>query len=215
MRNARKRTCSVLAVTALAVPLLVAAAPVKSTAWASAGSVDVTIENEHIVTGELAKCGVDGPYSARTAGGTTGDIATFGTGDAGCGRNGPVSVAQGEGRRFQLDVLKRFGGPVITVRTFFAKCATTQDGSFAGIEVGATTGIAVPESIPANYKIVIPGGVAGTALATVVVNETLTPTPADGSLVTHALHIRLFPQGGPASGDIYLATAACDPYGKK
>jgi len=215
MRNARKRTYSVLAVTAVAVPFLVAAAPAKSTAWASSGSVDVTIENEHIVTGELAKCSVDGPYTGRTTGGTTGDIAVFGIGDAGCGRNGPVSVAQGQGHRFQMDVLKRFGGPVITVRSFFAKCATTQDGSFAGIEVGATTGIAVPENIPANYKIVIPGGEAGTALATVVVNETVTPTPADGSLVTHALHIQLFPQGGPASGDIYLATAACDPYGKK
>lgn len=211
----RNRVCSMLAVTAVAVPLLVAAAPVKSTAWASTGSVDVTIENEHIVTGELGKCSVDGPYTGRTSGGTTGDIAVFGTGDAGCGRNGAVSVAQGQGRRFQLDVLKRFGGPVITVRTFFAKCATTQDGSFAGIEVGATTGISVPENIPANYKIVIPGGEADTALATVIVNETLTPTPADGSLVTHALHIQLFPQGGPASGDIYLATAACDPYGKE
>lgn len=215
MRNTTKRTCSVLAVTALAVPLLVAAAPAKSTAWASAGSVDVMIENEHIATGELAKCGVDGPYSARTAGGAIGDIAVFGTGDAGCGRNGAVSIAQGQGHRFQLDVLKRYGGPVITVRSFSAKCATTQDGSFGGIEIGATTGIAVPENIPANYKIVIPGGEAGTALATVVLNETVTPTPADGSLVTHALHIQLFPQGGPASGDIYLATAACDPYGKK
>ncbi len=211
----RTRTCSVLAMTALAVPLLVAAAPAKSSAWASTGSVDVTIDSEHIVTGELAKCTVDGPYADRTMGGTTGDIAVFGAGDTGCGRNGAVSVAQGQGHRFRLDVLKRFGGPVITVRSFFAKCATTQDGSFAAIEVGDTTGIAVPENIPSNYKIVIPGGPAGTALATVVLNETVTPTPADGSLVTHALHIKLFPQGGPASGDIYLATAACDPYGKK
>ena len=215
MRNASKKTCRLLAVTVLAVPLLAAAAPAASFGWASAGSVDVTVDDQHVVTGELGKCTVDGPFSTHSAGGTTGEVAVFGTGEAGCGRSGTVSIAQGEGHRFQLDVLKRFGGPVVTVRSFFAKCATTADGALGEIEVGTVTGITVPENIPANYKIVVPGGPAGTALATVIVNETVTPDPADGSLVTHALHIKLFPQGGPATGDIYLGTAACDPYGKK
>ncbi|MEQ0561889.1 choice-of-anchor P family protein [Amycolatopsis sp. NEAU-NG30] len=204
-----------LAVTTLAAPLLAAAAPVTSTGWASSGSVDVTIDNEHVVTGELAKCTVDGPYSARTTGGTTGDIAAFGAGDTGCGRSGAVSVAQAAGHRFEATVLKRYGGPVITVRTFSAKCATTDTGSLGEVEIGAVQGITVPDQIPPNHRIVIPGGAAGTALATVTLNETVTPDPPDGSLVTHALHIRLFPQGGPASGDIYLGTAACDPFGGK
>jgi len=215
MPNARKRTYRLLAVTTLAVPLLAAAAPGTSTGWASSGSVDVTIDNEHVVTGELAKCTADGPYSARTPGGATGDIAVFGTGDTGCGRSGEVSIAQAAGHRFEATVLRRYGGPVLTVRTYSAKCATTATGSLGEVAVGAVDGISVPAEIPPNYRIVIPGGPAGTALATVILNETVTPQPPDGSLVTHALHIKLFPQGGPAGGDIYLATAACDPFGKK
>ncbi|WP_315863309.1 choice-of-anchor P family protein [Amycolatopsis sp. FBCC-B4732] len=204
-----------LAVTTLTAPLLAAAAAGASTGWASSGSLDVTIDNEHVVTGELAKCTVDGPYSARTQGGATGDVAAFGMGESGCGRSGAVSVAQASGHRFEATVLKRYGGPVITVRTFSAKCATSETGSGGEVSIGAVQGITVPAQIPPNHRIVIPGGAAGTALATVVLNETVTPQPPDGSLVTHAVHIELFPQGGPASGDIYLGTAACDPYGKK
>ncbi len=215
MRNARKRTFRLLAVTTLSVPLLAAAAPGTSTGWASSGSLDVTIDNEHVVTGELAKCTADGPYSAQTQGGATGDVAAFGMGESGCGRSGSVSVAQASGHRFSATVLKRYGGPVITVRTFSAKCATSENGSGGEVSIGAVEGITVPAQIPPNHRIVIPGGAAGTALATVVLNETVTPQPPDGSLVTHAVHIRLFPQGGPASGDIYLGTAACDPFGKK
>lgn len=215
MRNAGKRTGRLLAVTTLAGSLLGAAAPVTSTGWASSGSVDVTIDNEHIVTGELAKCTVDGPYRGWTQGGATGDVATFGAGDTGCGRSGAVSIAQAAGRRFRATVLKRYGGPELSVRTFSAKCATTDIGSSGEVAVGAVEGVTVPSEIPPNYRIVIPGGAAGTALATVVFNETVTPQPPDGSLVTHAVHIKLFPQGGPASGDLYLGTAACDPFGKK
>ena len=215
MRNARKRAYRLLAVTTLAIPLLGAAAPVTSTGWASSGSVDVTIDNEQIVTGELAKCTADGPYKAWTQGGATGDIAAFGAGDTGCGRSGEVAIAQAAGRRFKATVLKRFGGPELTVRTYSVKCATTATGSLGEVAVGAVEGVTVPAEIPPNYRIVIPGGAAGTALATVVLNETVTPQPPDGSLVTHAVHIKLFPQGGPASGDIYLGTAACDPFGKK
>jgi hypothetical protein len=204
-----------LAVTMLAGPLLGATAPVTSTGWAASGSVDVLIDNEHIVTGELAKCTVDGPYQGWTQGGATGDIAVFGAGDSSCERSGEVSTAQAGGRRFRATVLQRYGGPVLTVRTFSAKCSTTATGSLGEVSVGAVEGVTVPEEIPPNHRIVIPGGAAGTALATVVLNETVTPQPPDGSLVTHAVHLKLFPQGGPASGDIYLGTAACDPFGKK
>ncbi|WP_072476727.1 choice-of-anchor P family protein [Amycolatopsis australiensis] len=204
-----------LAVTTLAAPLLAAAAPVTSTGWASSGSLDVTVDNEHVVTGELAKCTADGPYGARTQGGATGDVAVFGIGESGCGRSDAVAIAQASGHRFETTVLRRYGGPVLSVRTYSAKCATTATGSLGEVSIGAVDGITVPAQIPPNHRIVIPGGPAGTALATVILNETVTPQPPDGSLVTHAVHIELFPQGGPASGDIYLGTAACDPFGKK
>ncbi|MFD9959979.1 choice-of-anchor P family protein [Amycolatopsis sp. NPDC058986] len=217
MRNARKTTRRVLVVTTLAgvlaVPQAAHADPVTSTAWASVGSVDVRIDDQHIVTPELARCTADGPLGERTAGGATGDIAVFGAGDTACGRQDAIALGRAEGKRFQADVLKRFGGPALNVRTFSAKCGTTRDGSLGDVQLGNVTGIKVPENIPANYRVSVPGK-AGEVLATVTLNESVVPSPADGSLTTHALHIKLFPKGGPASGDIYLGTARCDPYGK-
>ncbi|WP_051791024.1 hypothetical protein [Amycolatopsis jejuensis] len=189
--------------------------PVTSTGWGSAGSADVLVDTQHVVTGELARCDADGPASARTTGGEAGPAAVFGFGGATCARKGPVASVQTGGQRFESDLLKHYGGPVLKVRTYAVGCATTDDsGSTGSMSIGEVTGFTVPSSIPANYRITVPGGEAGTALATITLNETVTPQPADGSLVTHAVHIKLFPQGGPASGDIYLGTAACNPFGK-
>ncbi|MEW2507151.1 hypothetical protein AB0878_42520 [Amycolatopsis sp. NPDC047767] len=185
-----------------------------STGWGSSGSVDVLVDNQHVVTGDLARCDADGPTAARTTGGDTGDVAVFGLGATTCGRNGTTATVAAGGQRFEADVLKRFGGPAITVRTYSAGCSTTKNGSSGTVSIGEVGGFTVPSSIPANYRVLIPGGEAGTALAAITINETVTPQPADGSLVTHAVHIQLFPQGGPAGGDIYLGTAACNPFGK-
>ncbi|MEU3624186.1 hypothetical protein BS329_18675 [Amycolatopsis coloradensis] len=187
-----------------------------ATASAAVGSLDVEIGDEHVVTGDLAPCDVDGPLTGTTQGGATGDFARFGGGESNCGRTGAVAVGEASGQRFETTLLERFGGPVIKVRTFMAKCSTTKDGSLGYIEFGDVIGFTLPENIPQNYRLTIAGGEDGTTLASLTVNETVTPTPPDGSLVTHMLHIKLFPQGGgPAKGDIYLGTARCDPYGKK
>ena len=167
-----------------------------------------------MTTGDLARCDADGPVAARSDGGKTGDVAVFGLGGTTCGRKDTVTTVQAGGQRFESDVLKRYGGPVLKVRTYSVGCSTTRNGSTGDVSIGTVEGITVPSSIPANYRVAIPGGAAGTALATVTLNETVTPQPADGSLVTHAVHIQLFPQGGPAGGDIYLGTAACNPFGK-
>ncbi|MFI5609003.1 hypothetical protein [Amycolatopsis sp. NPDC051903] len=213
--RARVRWVAATAVLGAAVlPAQAHAADATSTGWGSTGSVDVLIDNQHVVTGELARCDADGPTSARTEGGETGDVAEFGLGATTCGRKDAVAQVQAGGQRFEADVLKRYGGPAIKVRTYSAGCTTTQNGATGSISIGTVTGFTVPSSIPANYRVTIPGGEAGTALAAVTLNETVTPQPADGSLVTHAVHIQLFPQGGPASGDIYLGTAACNPFGK-
>ncbi|MEV6913236.1 choice-of-anchor P family protein [Amycolatopsis sp. NPDC051071] len=187
-----------------------------ATASASVGSLDVEVGDEHVVTGDLAPCDVDGPLTAKARGGFIGDFARFAGGDSSCGRTGAVAVGEASGRRFETTVLKQFGGPVIGVRMFKAKCSTTKDGSLGYIEFGDVSGFTLPENVPQNYRLTIAGEKGGAALASLTVNETVTPTPADGSLVTHMLHIKLFPQGGgPAKGDIYLGTARCDPYGKK
>ncbi|HWD01459.1 MAG TPA: hypothetical protein VG674_03205 [Amycolatopsis sp.] len=214
MRGGIRLVAATALLGATVFPAQAGAADVTSTGWGSAGSVDVTVDNQHVVTGELARCDADGPTAARTDGGEVGDVAVFGLAGTTCGRKAAVATVAAGGQRFEADVLKRFGGPAIKVRTYSAGCSTTQNGSTGSISIGTVSGFTVPSSIPANYRVTIPGGEAGTALATITLNETVTPQPADGSLVTHAVHIRLFPQGGPASGDIYLGTAACDPFGK-
>jgi hypothetical protein len=188
--------------------------PVTSTGWGSAGSVDVLADSQHVVTDELARCDADGPESARVIGGVAGEVAEFGISGTACERKGPVSAVWTGGQRFESGLLTRYGGPELKIRTYAVNCSTTETGSTGSMSIGEVSGFTVPSSIPANYRITIPGGAAGTALASITLNETVTPQPADGSLVTHAVHVKLFPQGGPASGDIYLGTAACNPYGK-
>jgi hypothetical protein len=191
------------------------ASAVKATATASSGSVDVTIDGTKVFAGAVGPCSADGPVMGSTRGGLAGTIAEFGNGEALCGRGTDgTAVGQAKGARFKTTVLKAYGGPEIDVRTFTAQCSTTAVGAGGYVEVGTVTGITVPANIPANYTITVPAPDPGAPpLADVVLNESVSPTPPDGSLTTNTLHIKLFPQGGPASGDIYVGTAACDPYG--
>jgi hypothetical protein len=48
-------------------------------------------------------------------------------------------------------------------------------------------------------------------MATVTFNEAVLPSPEDGSMTLHLMHIRVFPQGGPTSGDAYVGTVHCAP----
>jgi hypothetical protein len=82
------------------------------------------------------------------------------------------------------------------------------------VELGAASGFTVPQTIPANYATTVAGRTSGAPpMAEIIVNELIVPTPTDGSLTTNALHIRFFPQGGPASGDIVVGSVSCAPYG--
>lgn len=191
------------------------ASAVKATATASSGSVNVTVDGTKVLAAPVGPCSADGPLKSDTRGGLAGTIAEFGNGEALCGRGTDgTAVGQAKGVRFKTTVLKEYGGPEIDVRTFTAQCSTTPVGAGGYVEVGTVTGITVPANIPANYTITVPAPDPGAPpLADVVLNESVAPTPPDGSLTTSTMHIKLFPQGGPASGDIYVGTAACDPYG--
>jgi hypothetical protein len=200
----------------VAAPLPADAAPVVATASGSAGSVDVTADGQHIVADAVAPCTADGPLKGGTLGGTYGNAAVFGNSDTACAHlPDGTAVGQASGHRFKTTILQQFGGPEITVRTFVSRCATTETGSSGYIEIGDVTGFTVPANIPANYTLTIPGAAPDTRpMARVVLNELVTPSPPDGSLTTNTVHIKLFPEGGPATGDIMLGTAKCNPFGK-
>jgi hypothetical protein len=48
-------------------------------------------------------------------------------------------------------------------------------------------------------------------MATVTFNEVIVPSPPDGSMTVNLMHIRMFPLGGPASGDAVVGAVHCAP----
>lgn len=198
-----------------ALPATARADEVTATGAGSIGAVDITVGQSSAHSDPIAPCTADTTPANRTDPVTVGTTTKYGLGSTTCTRNdnGTVSVKV-EGQRFETSVLRQFGGPVIMARTFKAGCDTTENGSSGYMELGAVSGFTVPQNIPSNYTTTIPGKTAGAPpMAEIVLNELIVPTPADGSLVTNALHIKLFPQGGPASGDILVGSATCAPFG--
>jgi len=197
-------------------PSAASAAPVTATASGSAGSVDVTADGRHVVAETVAPCSADGPVKGGTLGGIYGNAAVFGNSETACAQmSDGTAVGQARGRRFKTTILARYGGPEITVRTFVSRCTTTRTGSVGYIEIGDVTGFTVPANIPANYTLTVPGVAPETKpMARIVLNELVTPSPPDGSLTTNTVHLTLFPEGGPAQGEIVLGTAKCAPFGR-
>jgi hypothetical protein len=177
------------------------------------GTVDVVVGGQAVRSGLIAPC-----LTGTTAGNQTDSIAVgqdtwFGSATTSCTRN-PDGTASTRvsGQRFETTILARFGGPVIRAKTFTADCDTVENGSRGRIALSGVTGVTVPSNIPVNYEVTIPGTAPGAPpMAVVVVNESIVPSPSDGSLTTNAMHIRLFPQGGPASGNILVGSASCAP----
>ncbi|KAA9162111.1 hypothetical protein FPZ12_012810 [Amycolatopsis acidicola] len=210
----RSTGVAAMALCLAALPATASADQISGSGAGSVGAVDIAVGQQTAHQDPLAPCEVDKTAENRSDPVTVGTTTKFGLGSTTCKRNddGTVSV-QVSGQRFETTVLKQFGGPVITARTFKSGCNSTANGSNGSMELGTVTGVTVPQNIPANYVVTIPGANGAPPLAEVVLNELIVPTPADGSLVTHAMHIKLFPQGGPASGDILVGTAVCAPYG--
>lgn len=211
---ARGKLALVAALCLAAVPATAQADQAKATGTGSVGAVHVKIGDQIAHADPIAPCVVGRTERNRTDPVTVGTATKYGLGDTSCTRNADGTAAvQVTGSRFETTLLTQFGGPEITIRTYQAGCTTTTNGSNGSMALGAVTGFSVPGNIPANDTITIPGRAAGDPpMADIVLNELVVPKPADGSLVTNAVHIKLFPQGGPASGDILVGTAACDPF---
>lgn len=203
-----------LAAGSLLVPGTAQAREAVSTASASVGEVDIVVAGTVARLQPIALCDVDGTTENSSRGVEAGRHTSYGGGDTSCAREPEgISAAMATGRRFETEVLRQFGGPELSVRTFSAECRTTGNGSSGYVELGGVRGFRLPSEIPPDHTITIPGAEDGDPpMAEIVLNELVAPTPADGSLTTNALHVKLFPQGGPASGDIVVGTANCDPY---
>lgn len=202
-------------VTALPGTARAEAAEAQAEAAGTVGAVNVTVGGVATQAGPLAPCETGGTASGTIAATTIAGTVKFGDGSSTCTRNADgTAKAEVSGSRFDTSILQPYGGPRITARTFGAGCETGAGGSSGSMKLAEVTGITVPTNIPTGYTVVIPGtNPEGAPIAEVVLNELTTPSLPDGSLTETALHIKLFPQGGPDSGDILVGSAHCDPAG--
>lgn len=204
---------------AVAASMLVAAASAQAVTEdgvASLGAVNVTYNytGQHVVTGPVATCDVNGQGSGYSPGAEVPGIARYGTGNTRCTRDLAARTAQVDavGSRFQLDALVNYGGPRIRMERYQATCRATDRGSEESIWLSGLSGISVPSTIPANYTVTVPGRFAGDPpLARVILNEVIMPTPSDGSIAVNLMRVILFPNGGPQTGDVVVGSAACAP----
>lgn len=205
-------SAAVVCLAALPVPAL-AAEPV-ALGSGSVGSVDLLVDGHPAQAPPIAPCVAGSRPGNQTDPVDVGPSTSFGSATTTC-TSAPDGTAHVDvsGQRFATNVLSRFGGPAIRARTFESSCDTTADGSSSGqIGLSGVSGLAVPQNIPANYTVVVPGIAPDTRpMAVVVLNEVTARVPSDGSLSITAMHLRLFPQGGPASGDIVVGRASCAP----
>ncbi len=175
-------------------------------AFSSHPAFDVHIE-------ELAACNAGGVATASTSGATGQNFVAFGDGTSTCGVAGGSAKAEVTGRGFTLDGLRHFGGPKIKMSRFSISCTATAGGSNARVQITGMSGVRVPNPVPANHTVTIPGARAGDPpVARIVFNETIPSTP--GSMTVNLMQVRLFPEGiALAHGEVVVGTVHCSPRG--
>lgn len=180
---------------------------------AALGSASVTTSGETGSISPLAPCDVNGPTSASSTGGSIPGSVSFGGGTTSCTRDttANTTASTANGTRFELDALVPWGGPRIRVAGYQVSCTATTGGTSAGWSFSGLTGLTgLPQQIPTNYTVPITGS-GGTHVADVIFDEVVLPNPNDGSIALNLMHIKLFPDGGPTTGDILVGSTACAP----
>jgi hypothetical protein len=198
---------TVAGLTAVAVPAQ--ASPGDAFAEGSAGAVTIGA----VTVAPIAPCSTEGRLSAQSGEVSVPDLVTYSSGTSTCAVDeaGEIARTTVTGGRFRFDGLRQYGGPRLRLDGYTAECRSTPTGSTSSIQFSGLSGVTVPEQLPSGYVVTVPGGPDGKPMATVTFNEALVPDPADGSMTVHLMHIRMFPRGGPASGDAYVGTVHCAP----
>jgi hypothetical protein len=184
------------------------AAPGDAVATGNAGAVTIG----QTVVPPIAPCATEGTPQAANNEVSVPNVVTFSGSQSVCTIDdvGEIATATVTGGRFRFDALRQYDGPRIRLTSYTAKCNTTLTGSNASFQFSGLSGVSVPAQIPPNHVVTIPGE-PGKPKATVTFNETVVPDPPNGGMTVHLMHIRMFPQGGPTSGDAYVGTVHCSP----
>lgn len=182
------------------------------------GSVNAVVNGQPVRIAPIARCRTDGGVAqASSAGATVRGFVEFDGGTTSCSfdATGETATALVTGKRFRMDGLRRYGGPLIRMTGFTATCSNTEDGSRARITYRGLTGLSLPAELPPNHVVTIRGTNPAWPVATVTLNQSIVPDPADGSMTVNAMQIRLFPRGGPAGtprGTITVGSVHCSPF---
>lgn len=206
------RTLSVACLSALGMALATVpaqAAPGDAVADGNAGSAAIG----QTTVPPIAPCTTEGTLEATNSEVSVPNVVTYSNSKSVCTVDdvGEIATVTVTGGRFRFDALRAHNGPRIRLSSYSAKCETTLTGSKTSFTFSGLSGISVPSQIPANHVVTVPGGPDGKPKATVTFNETIVPNPPDGSMTVHLMHIRMFPQGGPTTGDAYIGTVRCSP----
>jgi hypothetical protein len=158
----------------------------------------------------LAECTAGAVATASTSGATGQNFVAFGNGTTTCGVNATgAASAEVSGRNFTLDGLRHFGGPKIKISRFTVSCNTTASGTSARVQITGMSGMRVPNPVPPNHTVTVPGARAGDPpVARIVFNETIPGTA--GSMTVNLMHVRLFPDGiALANGEVVVGSVHC------
>jgi hypothetical protein len=198
--------CLAAGMTLVATPAQ--AAPGDAVGEGNAGSATIG----QTTVAPVAPCSTEGALEASNNETTVPNVITFTNSKSVCtiDEAGEIATVNVTGGRFRFDALRAYNGPRIRLTSYTAKCDTTESGSSASFQFSGLSGVSVPSQIPPNHVVTVPGE-AGKPKATVTFNETIVPNPPNGSMTVHLMHIRMFPQGGPTTGDAYVGTVHCSP----
>ncbi|GAA0627734.1 hypothetical protein GCM10010174_54380 [Kutzneria viridogrisea] len=197
----------------VATALVVSAVPAQATpqGQTSLGSVKVVRGNQPMTLEPLAQCDVTGTQDNSSQGAAVRNVASFGSGTTKCTQDTANKTAKMEatGSKFAFTALVPYGGPRIELANYTASCAASTNGTQASFQFSGLRGVTVDTPIPQNTAVLV--GPADKPQAKVIFNEITLAQPSDGSVSINMMHIVLFPNGGPLSGDVLVGAAACSP----
>ncbi|SES37627.1 hypothetical protein [Actinokineospora terrae] len=228
MSPVRSLRIGVLAVTtglvAFAAP---AGASVPADSSATVGVAVALVGTEAIDIGPLAPCAAGGPGIGTTTGqASDAGLVSYGLGSSTCSFDPATgaSSATVNGRQFELNRNSVAGVPKIKIGTFSVSCHTNEEGGVStSLSLGGVVGLDLPEEIPPNHTILVPGffeedpPIAKIVLNDLVEAEAVEGEAPDKSLTVHAAKIWLYPDADPlgpptpGSGSITVGSVTCNP----
>jgi hypothetical protein len=214
LRTALALTGTLLVTVTVTVTAPAQAAPGDAVATGSAGAVHIKQDGgAPIVVDPIAPCATGGQAQGSSPSVAVQNVASFNESASTCTVDdaGELASVEVTGGSFRFDALRAHGGPRIRLANYTARCATTLTASSSSIQFSGLSGVDVPAELPANHVVTVPGADGAPPVAIITFNELIVPSPPDGSMTVNLMHIRMFPQGGPAAGDATVGTVHCAP----